>query len=315
MSVLQILGHHHISIHTKNMQVTDDFYRHVLGFRRVKKTVNQEDTSMYHFFYGDRIGTAGTSVTFFELPKLGMTSRGTNAISHIGLLVPSDASLKFWKRRFETYGVFHHQLTEIAGRKVLYFEDPDRLQIYLYSNQGYDNNPAWNWDFSSDIPAEHRLLGLGPVTLSVRDLGKSREILLNVLGFQEISAGEHGAVFRTSPKAAYGEIILRKLPGEREKSGRGAVHHLALNVKDKKELASYAERLNEKGIRNSGIIDRYYFSSLYFRDPNSILYELATEGPGFTIDSPVETLGQKLDLPPFLEVKRHEIEKKLAPIP
>ncbi|MGX6977945.1 ring-cleaving dioxygenase [Vagococcus elongatus] len=312
---MKILGHHHVSIHTKDIQLIDDFYRHILGFRRVKKTVNQEDTSMYHLFYGDKVGTAGTEMTFFEIPDVGTTYRGTNAISHVGLLVPTNDSLKFWKRRFETHEVFHHQLTTVHGRKALFFEDPDRLQIYLYSNEGFDSPPNVDWDFSTEIPPEHRLLGLGPVTLSVRDLGKSREILTNVLGYQEVVSGEKTAIFRTSSKAAYGEIILRELPGEREKSGRGSVHHMALSVKGKKELENYAELLSKKGIRHSGIVDRFYFSSLYFRDPNSILYELATEGPGFTIDSSVETLGQKLDLPPFLEENRYEIEKKLTPIP
>lgn len=309
-----ITGHHHISMLTKSAKENNRFYQQVLGMRRVKKTVNQDNPSMYHLFYGDRTGSAGTELSFFELPAAGRTIRGTNAITGIGLLVPSKESLVYWKDRLEAYEVKHEAITTYAGREALPFDDPDGLRLILLNNNRESIPEFWQpWE-SSPVPDEHRILGMGTTEMTVRNLDALAELLTVFFGYTEASRTNQEAIFQAVPGQGYGEILVKPLDGPKERPGRGSVHHLAIRVKDDSQLSYWNERLIEKGFRTSGIIDRYYFKSLYVRETNGILFEIATDGPGFTADASVETLGQHLDLPPFLENKRLEIEAQLQPI-
>ncbi|MDA2196231.1 ring-cleaving dioxygenase [Bacillus cereus group sp. BceL221] len=309
----EIKGHHHISMVTKNANKNNHFYKNVLGLRRVKMTVNQDDPSMYHLFYGDKTGSPGTELTFFEIPLVGKTYRGTNAITRIGLLVPSEDSLHYWKERFETFDVKHSEITTYANRPALQFEDAEGLRLVLLVSNGEKVEHWETWE-KSEVPAEHQIQGMGSVEMTVRRLDKMASTLTEMFGYTEVSRSEEEAIFQSIKGEAFGEIVVKYLDGPTEKTGRGSIHHLAIRVKNDAELAYWEEQVIQRGFQSSGIIDRFYFKSLYFRESNGILFEIATDGPGFTVDGDVEHLGEKLDLPPFLEDQRAEIEANLAPI-
>ncbi|MFK4322573.1 glyoxalase family protein [Bacillus sp. RC145] len=309
-----IPGHHHISMVTKNAKTNNNFYRDVLGLRRVKKTVNQDNPFMYHLFYGDLIGSAGTELSFFEMPNVGRTIRGTNAITQIGLLVPSIESLTFWKRRFESLQVAHGEITTYAGRDALHFEDPDGLRLVLLNNKDEEVPEYWTaWDESS-VEQNHRILGMGTVEMTVRSLNKLSKTLTGLFSYKEVSRSDDEGIYQSIDGQSFGEILVKQQDGESERPGKGSIHHLAIRVKNDEELSYWNEAVKDKGFQSTGIIDRFYFKSLYFRESNGILFEIATDGPGFTVDSTVEELGKELDLPPFLEERRKEIEEKLIPL-
>ncbi|MFK4469803.1 ring-cleaving dioxygenase [Bacillus mycoides] len=309
-----IPGHHHISMVTKNAKTNNNFYRDVLGLRRVKKTVNQDNPFMYHLFYGDLTGSAGTELSFFEMPNVGRTIRGTNAITQIGLLVPSIESLTFWKRRFESLQVAHGEITTYAGRDALHFEDPDGLRLVLLNNKDEEVPEYWTaWDESS-VEQNHRILGMGTVEMTVRSLNKLSKTLTGLFSYKEVSRSDDEGIYQSIDGQSFGEILVKQQDGESERPGKGSIHHLAIRVKNDEELSYWNEAVKDKGFQSTGIIDRFYFKSLYFRESNGILFEIATDGPGFTVDSAVEELGKELDLPPFLEERRKEIEEKLIPL-
>lgn len=308
-----IPGHHHVSMITKDAKENNTFYRDVLGLRRVKVTVNQNDPSMYHLFYGDKIGSAGTELSFFEMPAVGRTYRGTNAITQIGLLVPSKESLVYWKSRFETQHVQHSGLTKYANRPALHFEDPENLRLVLLVSNDEKLEQWEPWE-RSPVPLEHQIQGIGSVEITVRHLDQLAKTLTEMFGYTEVSRTSDEAIFQSVSGEVFGELVVKQLAGHAERTGRGSVHHLAIRVKDKQELIYWDKQIKARGFLSSGIIDRYYFKSLYFRESNGILFELATDGPGFSIDRDIETLGEQLDLPPFLEERRTEIEANLTPI-
>ncbi|UVI30809.1 ring-cleaving dioxygenase [Paenibacillus spongiae] len=309
-----IPGHHHISMLTKNAQSNNQFYQHVLGLRRVKKTVNQDDPSMYHLFYGDLTGSAGTELSFFEMPRAGSTVRGTNAITGIGLLVPSYESLVFWKKRFESLAVQHGELTSYAGRDALHFEDSEGLRMILLNNNGEAVPGNWSAWEDSVVESQHRILGMGTVEMTVRNLESLASTLTDLFGYVEASRSGTEAVYQSVAGQSFGEIAVKEEEGPSEKPGKGSIHHLAIRVRNEDELRYWDEVVKNRGFRSTGIVDRFYFHSLYFRESNGILFEIATDGPGFTADSTVEELGKALDLPPFLEDRRTEIEAKLVPL-
>lgn len=313
MYMHKIPGHHHISMITKNASKNNHFYKQVLGLRRVKVTVNQDDPSMYHLFYGDRTGSPGTELTFFEMPMVGRTHRGTNAITRIGLLVHSEESLHYWKSRFEAFDVKHDEITTYTNRPALKFEDPDGLRLVLIVSNGEKLGHREIWE-NSNVPSEHQIQGLGPVEMTVRRLDKLASTLTDVFGYTEVSRHQNEAVFQSIKGEVFGEIIAKYEDGPTERPGRGSIHHLAIRVRNDEELKYWDEQVKKRGFHSSGIVDRFYFKSLYFRESNGIVFEIATDEPGFTVDSDVETLGESLDLPPFLEDRREEIEAKLSPI-
>jgi len=310
----KIAGHHHISMITKKGQQNNQFYVKVLGLRRVKKTVNQDDPSMYHLFYGDLTGSAGTELSFFEIPMAGSTRRGTNAITRIGLLVPSYDSLLYWKDRFELLDVKHGELTKYAGRDALHFEDVEGLRLVLLVNNDDEIPAFWQTWEDSTVVEEHRILGMGAVEMTVQSLDSLANTLENLFGYELASRKAKEAIYQSVKGQSFGEIVIVEKGGPKEKPGKGSVHHVAIRVKDGDELREWNQRIQDFGFEVNKITDRYYFESLYFREENGILFELATDGPGFTVDSTIESLGKGLDLPPFLESKRVEIEARLEPI-
>ena len=310
----KIPGHHHISMITKDAKLNNQFYEKILGMRRVKKTVNQDSPSMYHLFYGDLTGGAGTELSFFEMTNAGRTVRGTNAITKIGLLVSSLESLSYWKNRFEQFDVKHDEITIYAGREALPFEDSEGLRLVLLNNNGEKIPDFWTAWENSPVDQTHRILGMGTTEITVRYLERTAKTLKELFGYVAVARSEKEIVFQSVEGQAFGEILVQQQEGPSEKPGRGSIHHLAIRVRNEEELRYWDNIVKERGFASTGVVDRYYFQSLYFRDSNGILFEIATDGPGFTRDSTVEALGKGLDLPPFLEDRRTEIEAKLKPI-
>lgn len=316
---MYVKGIHHVSAITKQARENVRFYTEILGMRLVKKTVNQDDPSIYHLFYADKKGSPGTDLTFFEIPMAGSTYQGNNSISLTTLRVPSDRSLEFWQNRFTEMAVTHESVQERAGRKTLAFTDFEGQRLMLVSdedNVGVAGGVAWE---RADIPEEHRIVGLGPVQLTVANFAGIEKLLINVLGFRKktvyAAVDSEFVVFEVAEGGTGAEVHVEHrtdLPMERP--GRGSVHHVAFRVSDEAELFAWVDRLQQNRVPNSGVIDRFYFQSIYLRDPNGITIELATDGPGFDVDEPMETLGETLALPPFLEEHREEIEARLTPL-
>lgn len=316
---MELKGIHHVSSLTANALVNLEFYTKVLGLRLVKKTVNQDHPSNYHLFYGDEKGNPGTELTFFEIPNLAKNHRGTNSISNTSFRVLNDSAIHFWKKRFEVMKVIHEPIQERFGHQILPFYDHDGHRMVLISDQYNSGVAGGSPNPKADIPHEYGIIGLGPVHLTVRYLEPTKQVLIDVLRFRE--KGQYTweestfHVFETGEGGNGAEIHIEQrkdLPEER--NGRGGVHHVAFRVNNDEELHKWVEIIKNEGFQTSGFVDRYYFHSLYFTEPNGILFELATDGPGFHLDESSEELGDHLSLPPFLEPQREQIEAKLKPL-
>ncbi|MCM3115684.1 ring-cleaving dioxygenase [Neobacillus sp. MER 74] len=319
---MELLGLHHVSILTGKAEKNYDFYTKILGMRLVKKTVNQDNTESYHLFYADAEGTPGTEVTFFDIPHLGQTYRGTSDISTVSLRVRNSDSLLFWKERFKQFEVEHDDIQKRANRDTLAFRDFEGTRLILVADNGENGVRAgipWQRD---DIPLEHAIIGLGPVTLTVAIAEPTIGVLTEVMGFR--FAGSYPSlegnypdilIYATAEGGSGAEVhIETRTDLPRVRLGRGGVHHVAFRIPNEEEYDQWAARLKEYRLPTSGKVERYYFKALYFREPNGILFELSTDTPGFATDEPMETMGEKLSLPPFLEPNRKEIEEKLPPL-
>ncbi|MFL6819806.1 MAG: ring-cleaving dioxygenase [Bradyrhizobium sp.] len=314
---MQLTGIHHLTAISAKPQDNLAFYAGLLGMRLVKKTVNQDDVSAYHLFYADGNANPGTDLTFFDFPA-APERRGSNSISRTGLRVGGEASLRYWRDRLTKAGSHSGDITEVDGRLTLPFEDGEGQRLVLVDDGGL--GPASPWA-RSPVPAEHQIRGLGPIVLNVQDLGSIEQVLTRVMNMRrarDYAAPDAAArihVFEMGecgPAAELHVVEQKDLPAARQ--GAGGVHHVAFRTPDEEQYHGWTKRLNEFGIRNSGEIDRFYFRSLYFREPNGILFEIATDGPGFATDEPLDKLGEKLALPPFLEPRRAEIEAGLKPL-
>ncbi|MGQ4272536.1 ring-cleaving dioxygenase [Terrihabitans sp. B22-R8] len=312
-------GLHHVSAITATIADNMDFYTRILGMRLVKKTVNQDDVSSYHVFYADGLASPGTDLTFFDIPHAAREHPGTHSITHISLRVAGRDALAYWKERLNGEGIGARAF-EQAGRPALAFADPEGQRLVLVEDGG--RGEAHPWD-RSPVPPVHQIRGLGPVTISVPDLARTEPLLTGVLNMRRKGSYAHPdtAIHQVhvcemgegGPDAELHVAVQPDLP--RVKAGAGGVHHVAFNVGDAEQLTAWAERIaGETRLPNSGEVERYYFRSFYFREPSGVLFELATDGPGFTADEPLESLGERLALPPFLEPRRAEIEAGLKPI-
>lgn len=315
---MTLLGWHHVTAITGDAPGNLRFYRDVLGLRLVKRTVNQDDVSAYHLFFADARGTPGTDVTFFDWPATPPHRAGVSDISRIGLRVLPGA-LAWWTGRLARAGVHVTDAASAGGRPTLAFTDPEGQRLALVESEDEPHPPhpvPWS---TSDVPVDAAIRGLGPITLTVRRASSTVAVLTEVLGFTQVD--ERGApagrdlVLRVGVDGTPGEVLIEERPDlPFMRQGRGGVHHVALRTADDASQREWLRRLGDAGIPNSGIVDRFYFRSLYFREPNGILFELATDGPGFAADEPVDALGDRLALPPFLEPRRAEIEAGLVPL-
>jgi glyoxalase family protein len=317
---MQLHGLHHVTAVTGDAPGNVDFYTRVLGLRLVKKSVNQDDTSAYHLFYADKLGSPGTDMTFFDWPHTGENMRGTDSIVNTLFRVNGQAALEYWAQRFDEHGVTHQPLQTFAGRRILRFEDREGQRLTLVDDGGAPFEGEI-WD-GAGIPAEFAIRGFYGVMLSVPSLSQVGIILTQILGFTEIdrqpnpeNADEEIVIFAMDGGGPGKEVQVVVQPKQyRAGLGSGGVHHVAFRVKDVDEQRAWNAHLRRFGVGTSGEIDRYYFKSLYFRISNGILFELATDGPGFTADESLETLGERLALPPFLEPQRKAIEANLRPL-
>jgi glyoxalase family protein len=314
---MQLTGIHHLTAITADAPANKRFYTETLGLRLVKKTVNQDDTSAYHLFYADGEATPGTDLTFFDWP-VARERRGTHSISRTGLRVSGEGTLNYWAARLKDLGVEAEAIKTIDGRATLDFEDREGQRFRLVDDGG--SGGAHPWD-RSPVPAEHQVRGLGPITISVPKLEPTAALLTQVLNMKEernyASPDGQGDVhvYRMGNGGPAAELHVAVQPGlPAARQGAGAVHHVAFRTPDVKASRDWAARLSELRVPNSGEVERYYFRSLYFREPGGNLFEIATDGPGFTADEPLESLGERLALPPFLEAQRRSIEAKLKPL-
>lgn len=313
----RLTGTHHVSALSAHIQNTHDFHTRVLGLRPVIKTVNQDEPSMYHLFYGDGVGSPGSDLTVFDLPGAAREVRGNNSISLTTFRVHGDDTFAYWEERLTNHGVTHHGISERDGRKVLDFDDPEGIQLSLVEDGG--GSEAFPWD-ESPVPPEHQIRGLGYTMITVPALERTANFLEEALGLRHdhtypVQDGPdyHTHVYVMGDGGVHAElhvVVRDDLP--RARYGAGGVHHLALRVPADEDIAGWADRLEGLGYHNSGVVDRHYFASVYVREPNHVLIELATDGPGFDVDGPLD--GERLSLPPFLEPRRTEIEERLMPL-
>lgn len=304
---------HHVSSLSAHIGRTRDFYTRVLGLRPVITTVNQDDTTMYHLFFADGKGSPGSDMTVFDLPHAAPEHRGNNAITLTTFRVNGDRTLAYWDERLTSLGVPHGELYTRDGRAVLDFDDPVGTQLSLVDDGGAGASFPWS---GSPVPTEHQIRGLGYVGITVPDLAPTDRFLREAIG------AEAHHVYPVGDASKYSVHVYRIGDAEhhvtvrddlqRARYGSGGVHHLALRIPSAQRIQDWEQRISALGYRNSGIVDRHYFTSLYVREPNHILYELATEGPGFEVDGPIDP--DRLSLPPFLEPRRAEIEATLRPI-
>lgn len=315
---MQLAGIHHVTAITADAPGNLAFYTRTLGMRLVKKTVNQDDVSAYHLFYADGQATPGTDLTFFDWP-VKRERRGTHSIVRTGLRVGSQISLNWWAQRLRDSGIPHAGIMERDGRLMMDFEDPEGQRLSLVVDDRTGAAHPW---MKSPVPEEHQIRGLGPVTISVPELDPTDHVLTEVAQMRRVrqyTASPTGSpmvqVYEMGAGGAAAELhvaVEPELPAARQ--GAGGVHHVAFRTPTYEEYERWAERLAQAPVPFSGPVDRYYFRSLYFREPNGILFEIATDGPGFAVDEPLESLGEHLALPPFLEPRRSEIEAGLVPV-
>lgn len=308
-------GIHHVTAITSSAEENYKFFTYTLGMRLVKKTVNQDDIQTYHLFFADDEGNAGTDMTFFDFPNIPKGVHGTDEIYRTAFRVPSDEALNYWVKRFDRLQVEHTGIQKQFGVKVLSFVDFDDQQYQLISDE---NNkgvaPGIPWQ-KGPIPLEYAITGLGPIHIRTSKFDYMKEMLEKVLMFKEIAEDDAHHLFEVGEGGNGAQVIIEQnealAPG---RQGFGTVHHAAFRVEDRAVLDEWTKRLESFGFQTSGFVDRHFFGSLYSRMAPGILFEFATDGPGFMGDEPYETLGEKLSLPPFLESKRDEIEKLVRPI-
>jgi glyoxalase family protein len=317
---MQLTGIHHLTAISANIRENHLFYTQVVGMRLVKRSVNQDDVSAYHLFYADAVGSPGTDLTFFDWPA-PPERRGTHSIIRTSLRVNGSASLTWWASHLKSAGVIADEIVERDGRLTLDFEDPEGQRLSLVDDGGLGDTPVpWK---NSPVPTEFQVRGLGPIVISVPSISQTEAVLTRAVNMRHVRdyalapGGQTNVhVFEMGrgggPHAELHVAVQPELPIAQQ--GAGGVHHVAFRTPNEDEYHAWADRLNTLGIPNSGEVDRFWFRSLYFREPNGILFEIATDGPGFSVDEDAETLGEKVVLPPFLEPQRDKILRNLKPI-
>jgi glyoxalase family protein len=294
-------GIHHITAIAGDPQRNLDFYSEALGLRLVKRTVNFDDPGSYHFYFGDNIGTPGTIMTFFPWPGARRGARGSGQVTTVSFAVPRN-SMAFWKERLRATHVIAEEIEGRFGCNALRFLDPDGLQLELVASANEESS------------SERAIRGFAAPTLEVRNPEKTEKLLTENLGFEFVAEENDRRRFRGSGSNASAEIDLVSSEAGFGQIAAGTVHHIAFRAADDDEQLKVREQLVARGLNVTPVIDRQYFHSIYFREPNGILFEIATDGPGFLIDEPADALGETLKLPPIYESKRNEIERVLPTI-
>jgi glyoxalase family protein len=317
VSPLQLASMHHVSSVSAHIKRSRDFYTRVLGLRPIITTVNQDDPRMYHLFFGDGDATPGSDMTVFDIPHAARELRGNNSIALTTFRVSGRAALEYWVHRLNELGVANIGITQRDGRDVIDFDDFESTQLSLIDDGGFGAVHPWA---SSDVPAEFQIRGLGYSVIVVPKREPTHDFLTLALGLTHSHTYPLGeapefnvhvyTIGAGGPNAEVHVIVRDDLP--RARYGAGGVHHLALLVPEGQRMEDWTGKLTLLGFHHSGIVDRHYFQSIYVREPNGILFELATFGPGFEVDGPIDE--NRISLPPFLEPRRKEIERGLEPL-
>ena len=302
-----ILGLHHVTAISNSAKNNHRFYTEVLGLRMVKKTVNFDDPGTYHFYFGDEQGSPGSIITFFPWEGIGKGINGAGMATHTGYSVP-EGSFEFWRARLNKEGIASSE-SVVFGEKVLSFNDPDGMQLQLIIANKVDAREPWTTD---DISADVAIRGFHNVTLTLRSVSATSQVLTDILGYSLVK--QEGNLYRFETDTIGTANIIDILEDAGAPDGRNAAgtnHHIAFRVKDDNILMQIREKVVEAGLSITPKIDRDYFFSLYFREPGGVLFEIATDNPGFTVDESLEELGSKLKLPTQYEKMREQIESVL----
>jgi glyoxalase family protein len=307
----RVNGLHHITAIAGPAQQNVDFYAGVLGMRLVKRSVNQDDPGTYHLFYADAEGHPGSDLTFFPWAELAPPRAGHGMAMEVGLEVPA-GTLEFWAGRLQKYGTSIGPMESRFGQRVIAFDDPHGLHLALVEAPDGPARRFTPWD-GGPVAGEHQIRGLFGAQLWERDAAATASFLTTVLGFTAL-ASENGWTRYGFPDAA-GVVDVRDAPEARRGMwGVGAVHHLAWRVHDDRHQLAMRGRIESAGIAPTPVIDRFWFKSVYFKEPGGVLFEIATDGPGFAVDEDAAHLGETLVLPPWLEGHRAAIEAALPPL-
>ena len=306
-----VQGLHHITAIASNPQANIDFYHTILGQRLVKRTVNFDDPGTYHFYYADEVGTPGTVLTFFPWQHMKRGRKGNGEATAVSYNIPS-SSLGYWQERLQTHGISLGERQTRFGQELLTFSDPDGMVVELIANDEAATIQVWQ---DGPIPAQHALRGFHSVTAWVGQTQPTADLLVGQLGYEFV--GQEGA--RTRFQGASNDVglyvDLLERPGQPAGNmGAGTIHHIAFRTVDDAEQQEYLSKLRQQGYNVSPVMDRQYFHSIYFREPNGVLFEIATDAPGFLYDEPVAELGMSLKLPPWLEPNRSQIEQAVPEI-
>jgi len=317
-------GIHHITAIAGDPQRNLDFYTETLGLRLVKRTVNFDDPGSYHFYFGDNIGSPGTIMTFFPWPGARRGARGSGQVTTVSFAVPRN-SMAFWKERLRAAHVIVEEIEGRFGSNALRFLDADGLQLELIEGPVIPSEVEGSRDESLKVTPrdpstplrvaqDDVILGFAAPTLEVRRPDQTEKLLTEILGFEFVAEENNRRRFRGSGSNASAEVDLVSSEAGFGQIAAGTVHHIAFRAADDDEQLKVREQLVARGLNVTPVIDRQYFHSIYFREPNGILFEIATDGPGFLIDEPADALGETLKLPPIYESKRNEIERVLPTI-
>ncbi|HEU4748896.1 MAG TPA: ring-cleaving dioxygenase [Gemmatimonadaceae bacterium] len=311
MTVSLLTGLHHVTAIAGDAQENVDFYSGVLGMRLVKKSVNQDSPGTYHLFYGDGVGHPGSDITFFPWREMPPVRPGVGLSVEVSLAVPA-GSLEFWRRRLTDLGVRQEPIESRRGSTALPLKDPHGLPLALVETG--DDREFTPW-LESPVPQTHQILGLHSVRLWERDLALTSSFLTETLGFEPMGAEGEWSGFSLHGGGSGRYLEIREMPETaRGQWGAGGVHHVAWRVPDEATELEARERIALARRRPTPVIDRFWFKSVYFLEPGGVLFEVATDGPGFTADEAVSALGEQLVLPPWLEARRDDIEAGLPPL-
>jgi glyoxalase family protein len=308
-----VRGLHHVTAISGPAQENLDFYAGVLGMRLVKKSVNQDDPGTYHLFYADAEGHPGTDLTFFPWAQMAPSRDGHGLSTEVSLAVPP-GSLVFWSARLQRYGVPISAAETRFGEHTLPLMDPHGLRLALVESESSLSRPFTVWD-ESPIPPEHQIRGLESARMNEASLPLTISFLEKAMGFREIG-WENGWIRCAVGEAKSGQYVdVRELPGARRGAwGTGSIHHIAWRVDDDAHQAEVRSAVASGGAHPTPVIDRFWFKSVYYKEPGGVLFELATVGPGFAVDEDPKHLGETLVLPPWLETKRAEIAAAVPPL-
>lgn len=304
-------GIHHISIISGDAQTNAEFYVKKLGLRMVLKSVNQDDPGTYHLFYANAEGEPGSSITFFPWKRAVKSNTGTGEVERISFSVPED-TISYWQNRLDELNVPVDEPFERFGKTVLPFEDPDGLKLEIIEDDRSRDLAGWK---DSDVPLDKAIRGFWGANLLLSQPEETAEILTDILGFEKSYEKGNQILYETGSELGHSVILEKADDTQYGKTGRGTVHHIAFRTKDEEQLKEFRQKVIAKGLSPTNVIDRHVFKSVYFQTPGGVLFEIATDGPGYqSVASSDEEMGHELFLPDFLEPKRDMIEQRLEPI-